>query len=467
MYARNSASPERVAIGALVTIADGSVATSGATISVIPQGGSAGAGGGTTSYENGIVCYLPLQTETNYTSFIVVAYKTGCIPASTTIITSASATPGYAGIDWSKVTAPTSTVGLTNTTVGVATALTNEAGKYSGGAVWVGPTANTNTVSYVDGIITNPVSTIAAAKTIADALKLRRFFTVRSGVSQIGEAMTSYGFDGNQWDLSTAGGSRDVGLSSFRSANVSAGTFAGTTGSIRWEICKFSNGVSVGISNMHNCRFEGLMTLIEAGSYNFVDCVSAVAGAITPVFALQAGAGASTISFRRWSGGISISGITSATVISIDMVSGGTVTLAGVDGEVQVRGMCAGIVDNRTGISITLGQVAALNRVTIPNAVWQDATAADFTTASSIGKALYTGNFVPGAANGLLLLTTAVDGTTTLAESLRLHNAVLGGKASGLEGATAVYRDLADTKDRIVATVDVDGNRTAVTRTLT
>ena len=123
-YPRNAASPERISIGALVTIADGSVATSGATISVIPQGGSAGAGGGTTSYENGIVCYLPLQAETNYTSFIVVAYKTGCIPASTTIITSASATPGYAGIDWSKVTAPTSTVGLTNTTVGVVTAVT-------------------------------------------------------------------------------------------------------------------------------------------------------------------------------------------------------------------------------------------------------------------------------------------------------------------------------------------------------
>lgn len=61
----------------------------------------------------------------------------------------------------------------------------------------------------------------------------------------------------------------------------------------------------------------------------------------------------------------------------------------------------------------------------------------------------------------------AVDGTVTFRQSVRLANAVLGGKASGLETTAAVYRDLADTKDRITATVDVDGNRTAVTRDLT
>lgn len=60
-----------------------------------------------------------------------------------------------------------------------------------------------------------------------------------------------------------------------------------------------------------------------------------------------------------------------------------------------------------------------------------------------------------------------VDGTTTLRQSIRLHNAVLGGKASGLATTTAIYRDLADSKDRISATVDADGNRSAVTRDLT
>lgn len=94
MYPRNAASPERIAIGAVVQISDGAVQTSGVSIKVKPQGTTASAGGGTTSYEEGIVEYLPTQAETNYTSFEVIAYKTGCVPIAQTIVTTASATPG-------------------------------------------------------------------------------------------------------------------------------------------------------------------------------------------------------------------------------------------------------------------------------------------------------------------------------------------------------------------------------------
>lgn len=121
MYPRNAASPERVSIGAVVQISDGAVQTSGVSIKVKPQGTTASAGGGTTSYEEGIVEYLPTQAETNYTSFEVIAYKTGCVPVSVTVVTTASATPGYAGVDWSKVTAPTTTLNLSGTTVKTAT----------------------------------------------------------------------------------------------------------------------------------------------------------------------------------------------------------------------------------------------------------------------------------------------------------------------------------------------------------
>ena len=65
------------------------------------------------------------------------------------------------------------------------------------------------------------------------------------------------------------------------------------------------------------------------------------------------------------------------------------------------------------------------------------------------------------------IVTTAIDGTTTLAESLRLSNAVLGGKVSGAGTGTETFRNPADTKDRLVVTVDSSGNRTALTRDLT
>jgi cell division protein ZapA (FtsZ GTPase activity inhibitor) len=60
-----------------------------------------------------------------------------------------------------------------------------------------------------------------------------------------------------------------------------------------------------------------------------------------------------------------------------------------------------------------------------------------------------------------------VEGTVTLRQSIRLHNSALGGKVQGLDTFNPVFRDLADSKDVIDATVDSYGNRSAVTRDLT
>ncbi len=60
-----------------------------------------------------------------------------------------------------------------------------------------------------------------------------------------------------------------------------------------------------------------------------------------------------------------------------------------------------------------------------------------------------------------------VDGSTTARQSLRLANSANGGKLSGAATTTVTIRDLADTKNRVVATVDASGNRTAVSRDLT
>ena len=97
MYPKNAASPERIAIGPVVQISDGAVQTSGVTVSYLGMGGSEGAGGGTVAYSTGgCVLYTPLQAETNYSSIVFTAYKTGCIPASVTVVPTLSATAGQA-----------------------------------------------------------------------------------------------------------------------------------------------------------------------------------------------------------------------------------------------------------------------------------------------------------------------------------------------------------------------------------
>jgi len=61
------------------------------------------------------------------------------------------------------------------------------------------------------------------------------------------------------------------------------------------------------------------------------------------------------------------------------------------------------------------------------------------------------------------VLDDAVEGSETLQQTVRLMRAALVGKLSGAANTTVTFRDAADTKARITATVDADGNRSAVT----
>lgn len=60
-------------------------------------------------------------------------------------------------------------------------------------------------------------------------------------------------------------------------------------------------------------------------------------------------------------------------------------------------------------------------------------------------------------------LANGVESGVTLRQALRLMLSALVGKLSGAATPTVRIRDTGDATDRIVATVDVDGNRSAVT----
>ena len=102
---------------------------------------------------------------------------------------------------------------------------------------------------------------------------------------------------------------------------------------------------------------------------------------------------------------------------------------------------------------------------------------ADQTTLEGLGDTVNTlaadVNEIVDGAGGLSaaavdsILDEVVEGTTTVRQMLRGYAAALLGKASGLATTTATFRDIDDSKDRIVATVDANGNRTAVTLDLT
>ncbi len=70
-------------------------------------------------------------------------------------------------------------------------------------------------------------------------------------------------------------------------------------------------------------------------------------------------------------------------------------------------------------------------------------------------------------ADQLLDIPDSVEAGLTVRQALRLLLAVTGGKLSGGNTVTNTFRNaVADSKDRVIATVDAAGNRTAITTDL-
>ena len=84
-----------------------------------------------------------------------------------------------------------------------------------------------------------------------------------------------------------------------------------------------------------------------------------------------------------------------------------------------------------------------------------------------------TGTTIPAQISGLndldadTILSSSIDGLYSLKDVFKLMAAMLAAKASGGGTDTITFRDLSDTLDRIIFTVDDDGNRLTATYNLT
>jgi hypothetical protein len=214
------------------------------------------------------------------------------------------------------------------------------------------------------------------------------------------------------------------------------------------------------------------------------------------------GSGSSTITFTAdATGGLVVSGSGSATltfsatgsILSVASGSGSaTITLsptaligalAGLQGQANVSLAPAAVISAIGYLSGTSTNETEFSADALARAVW-DATASDFNLAGTMGEklndagsagnpwaALTASNNDPGTFGALVQslpdeILDAVDGVetgVTVREALRIVLSALAGKISGAGTNTISIRDVNDTKDRIVATVDSSGNRTAVT----
>jgi hypothetical protein len=161
------------------------------------------------------------------------------------------------------------------------------------------------------------------------------------------------------------------------------------------------------------------------------------------------------------------------------VLSGTTVkTATDVETDTQdIQGrLPAALITGRIDASVGAMASAVLTASAIAaDAITDAKVAADVTIASVTGSVgsvatngITGGSFAAGAMDAALLdLINGIETGLTLRQALRLIAAACAGKASGLATTTATYRNaVADTTDRLVATVDANGNRTAITYTL-
>lgn len=139
--------------------------------------------------------------------------------------------------------------------------------------------------------------------------------------------------------------------------------------------------------------------------------------------------------------------------------------------QAQIKGMDAGVLTAVAiaGDAITNAKIAAdaIGASEFAQAAADKVRASVCVTgdpANSIGKILYDKTGFSLSAAGIdSIFDEVVEGTLTFRQIQRIKLAALGGKSTG-GGTTALkFRDNADGKDRISATVDNNNNRTAMT----
>lgn len=172
-----------------------------------------------------------------------------------------------------------------------------------------------------------------------------------------------------------------------------------------------------------------------------------------------------------------VTGTTTLAAVNTGAIGTGTITTTGnvsVSGTVTLTGA---VTANNAGNAIT-GVTAALTgdlTATMKTSVTTAATAATpnlnaaydaAKTAAQAGDAMSLTGGERTTLAGVIWATTIATGATAI-QAMRGFIAAMLGKAAGLATTTATYRNIADSKDVITATVDADGNRTAVTLDLT
>lgn len=270
--------------------------------------------------------------------------------------------------------------------------LTVDLAKYDGpegAGVYIDSGAsNTNTVLGIDGTRDTPVSTLTAARTIADQLGEETPYYIK-GNSDLTLSATHVDWTfigmGSVADNVLNLGSQDVSRSLFRNLTVE-GTQGGSS-RITARDCALQDP-GAGDTTLHifaeRCGFVDRIQVDTSNDNVFDQCYSLVAGTGTPV--IEATGAAGTIAMRHYSGGIEFENLSASHNVSCDLV-GQVVVNANCSANVTMvlRGE-GDLTDNTSGLN-NLSVNGFINRSAIADANWDELIAGHL-AAGTTGNAL-------------------------------------------------------------------------------
>jgi len=246
---------------------------------------------------------------------------------------------------------------------------------YADGRIYVDTNAsNTNTTDYVDGTIDNPVSTWAAALTLAGSLGIKKFHIANGSSIQLTANSDYYDFIGENWDLDPNSQSmEDVSIVGCRVM----GDMTANTNDPKMINGTIGGGTNTNLtgSTVKRCGLRGQIILAEASDYHFDSCYNADTGTTEPIINFGASVASTTLFMHDYSGSMEIRQL-GAVPTDVAYIHGrGQITLSSncTGGTLYVYGNFS-ITDNSVGTSVV--QLAN----TIPSNVvdeWENQSQAD------------------------------------------------------------------------------------------
>ena len=320
---------------------------------------------------------------------------------------------------------------------------------FDGGMVWVDTVNGVAGTAKGIGIATNPVSNLTDAITIAAANNLYQFYFAPESIFAPAGDFNNYNVYGIGY-TATLGGHDYAGTHIYHASPVS-GIATSQNNSDHFDVLD-SIVVDVTVDDAHftNCSFKGTITLdqVNSGDLRIIGSRSIIAGSSTPVVDCGTAAVTHDITIGDYYNGIEIRNLNNGGVNLFSMAATGKLVAASTcSGAMNVRGPVQ-VVDNSGG-----------NVIFVYDDIHTDVQATLVDTGITLPAQISALNNISTAD---ILSSGDVDGFS-IEESLKLTVASQAGKTSGGATTTFVVRAVDDSKARITATVDADGNRSAVT----